>query len=166
MFPCRLLSHCAAPYARPGDKPSLGGGSSTVSLQLLFSHFAGPYTGPGEESGLGGGAWTFCLQVVCLQCSAICRARRIAWPWLGNLIVHFHHVCPMHCHKLGRAFRLALAEANISFICSLSLHCHAGLAFMKSFHTIALYQTCNLFFLMTCHDGLSTGRSIYSTILQ
>ena len=166
MFPCRLFSHCAAPYAGPGDKPSLGGGASIVSLQLLFSHFAGPYAGPGEEPGLGGGAWTVCLQVVCLQCSAICRAGRIAWPWLGIFIVHFHDVCPMHCHKLGWAFRLALAEANISFTSCFCMHCRARLAFMKSFHTTALYRTCDLFSLITYNAGLPTGRFIYSTILH
>ena len=166
MFPCRLFSHCAAPYAGPGDKPSLGGGACIVSLQLLFSHFAGPYAGPGEEPGLGGGAWTVCLQVVCLQCSVICRAGRIAWPWLGIFIVHFHDVCPMHCHKLGRAFRLALAEANISFTSCFCMHCRAGLAFMKSFHTTALYRTCDLFSPMNCHAALCTVRFIYSTILH
>ena len=110
-----VFPHYVAPYAGPGDKPSLGGGAWIVSLQLLFSHFAGPQAGWGEQPGLGRGAWTVCLQVVCLQCIAIFRAGRIAWPWLGNLIVHFHHVCPMHCHKLDRAFCLVLAEAKISF---------------------------------------------------
>ena len=92
--------------------------------------------------------------------------RHIAWPWLwqsyyslspsvstalpqagpgaspglgcGNLIVHFHYVFPLHCHKLGRAFRLALAEANILFISSLPLYYHAALASVKCFHSTAL----------------------------
>ena len=105
MFPCRLFSHCAAPYAGPGDKPSLGGGASIVSLQLLFSHFVGPYAGPGEEPGLGGGAWTVCLQVVCLQCSVICRAGRIAW--LGSAFSLFTSTMCAQCIATSWAGRFA-----------------------------------------------------------
>ena len=91
-----------------------------------------------------------------------------AWPGLGygNLIVHFHHVFPLHCHKLGRAFCFALAEANILFTCSLSLHCHVGLASVKSFHSTALYRTYNLFSLMTYFADLAIVRLIYSTALH
>ena len=101
-----------------------------------------------------------------LLCKAISCVGRFAWPWLwqsyyslspsvstalpqagpgaspglgcGNLIVHFHHVFPLYCHKLGRAFRLAFAEANILFTSNLPLRCHAALAFVKRFHITAL----------------------------
>ena len=135
--------------------------------------------------------FTFTL---CFHCISMSWAGRLAWPWLwqsyyshslcvsialpqagpgawrglgyGNLIVHFHHVFPLHCHKLGRAFRLTLAEANILFTCSLSLHCHVGLASVKSFHSIARHQTYNLFSLITCPGSLAIVRLIYSTILH
>ena len=66
---------------------------------------------------------------------------------------------PLHYHKLGWAFRLALAEANKWFTCSLSLRCHAGLAFIKSFHTTALYQNCILFSFMNCHVEMCAERN-------
>ena len=136
----------------------------------------------------------YSLSPQCLHCIATSWAGRLAWPWLwqsycslspcvstalpqagpgawpslgcGNLIAHFHHVFPLHCHKLGWAFRLALAEANILFTCSLSLHCHASLASMKSFHSTALYRTCNLFSLTSYPASFASVRFIYSGILQ
>ena len=88
-----------------------------------------------------------------LLCSAISSAGRSAWPWLwqsfsslspcvstalpragpgawpglgcGNLIVHFHHVFPLHCHKLGWALGLALAVAILLFIFTMCFLCIA-----------------------------------------
>ena len=130
----------------------------------------------------------------CPHSIATSRAGRLAWPWLwqsycslspcvsstlpqvglgawpgcgcGHLIVHFHHVFPLHFQKLRRAFCLALAEANILFTCNLSLHCRADLAATKSFHSTTLYRTCNLFSLMSCLAGLASVRFIYSRILH
>ena len=127
----------ALPQTRLSAWPGLGCGNLIVHFHHVF---------PLHCHKLGWGAWFG------LGC--------------GNLIVHFHHVFPLHCHKLGQAFRLALAEANILFTCSLSLHCHAGLASVKSFHSTALYQTCNLFSLMSCPIGLASVRFIYSRILH
>ena len=70
----------------------------------------------------------------------------------------------VQCHMPGRANSLALAEANISFTSCFCMHCRAGL--MKSFHTTALYRTCDLFSPMNCHAALCTVRFIYSTILH
>ena len=110
---------------------------------------------------------SYCLLSPCVS-SALPQAEPGAWPGLdcGNLIVHFPHVLPLYCHKLGRAFRLALAEANILLTCSLSLHCHAGLASMKSFHSTALYRTYNLFFLMSYSADLASVEFAYSRILH
>ena len=99
--------------------------------------------------------------------TALPQAGLGAWPGLGcgNLIVHFHHVFPLHCHKLGWAFRLALYEANILFTCSLYLHYHAGLASMRFIYSRISHWTYNLFSLMTYHAGLAIVRLIYSTAL-
>ena len=82
MFPCRLFSHCAAPYTGPSDKPSLGGGAWIVSLQLVF-----PY------------------------CRALGRAGRVAWPWPRCLDCLFAGcLLTVQCHMPGWANSLALAR--------------------------------------------------------
>ena len=94
--------------------------------------------------------FTFTL---CLHCIAMSWAGSLAWPWLwqtyyslspcvsialsqaspgawpglgcGNLIVHFYHMFPLHCHKLGRALGLALAMAILLFTFTMCFHCIA-----------------------------------------
>ena len=82
---------------------------------------------------------SYCSLSPCVS-SALPQAGPGAWPGLGcgNAVVHFHHVFPLHCHKLGRPFRLALAEANILFTSSLPLRCHAALASVRSLHSTTL----------------------------
>ena len=84
MFPCKLFSHYAAPYARPGDKSSLGGSAWIVSLQLVF-----PY------------------------CRALGQARRVAWPWPRCLDYLFPGcLLTVQCHMPGQANSLALAQQS------------------------------------------------------
>ena len=121
-----------------------------------------PQAGPGAWLGLGcGNLIVHFHHVFSLHCHKLGRALGC-----GNFIVHFHHVFPLHCHKLGQAFCLAFAEANILFTCSLSLHCRTSLASVKSFHSTALYRTCNLFSPITSPTGLASVRYIYSRILH
>ena len=97
MFPCRLFSHCAAPYAEPGDKPSLVQIAWIVSLQLVF-----PY------------------------CKALGQAVRVAWPWLWCLEYLFAGCLPVvQCHMPGRANSLALAQQSYFCTSTMCFHCIA-----------------------------------------
>ena len=75
---------------RPGRASSLAlAEAPRIFLCRLFPYSVGPYARPGEYPGLGS----------------------------GKENVHLVDIFALHCHKLGWALRLVLAEADIVFTC-------------------------------------------------